>query len=278
MTTATLIQSTVQARADLLAAALIRDPHLTPEGLRARQRREVEGIRARLAAMMPDEPTAPDRQPVLDALTPKSADDIAVQTHQWSKVRALLDAGRDLPSIIADADRTRLAAILDALETMPEVLEDSRPEEVVAFVRDAVWNRLVQVDPAAERIAVIERTNAPAIAWRTVLKGLSATVRFPSMGSSSSARQTRKRSTSSWTATRSPPRRRPVTRSRSSWSRWSAPPWTPEHHHHPRGAVWLPRWSAPRAVSADLSASRALQALSPHLRSVSFSVRFSAPH
>ena len=59
MNSATLIQSTVQARADLLATALIRDPHLTPEGLRARQRREVEAIRARLTALMPTEPTAP---------------------------------------------------------------------------------------------------------------------------------------------------------------------------------------------------------------------------
>lgn len=179
MTTATLIQSTVQARAHLLATALIRDPHLTPEGLRARQRREVGAIRERLAAVMPAEPTAPDRQPVLDALTPKDADAIAVQAHQWSKVRALLDAGRDLPSIIADADRTRLAAILDALETMPEVLEDSRPEEVVEFIHEAVWNRLVEVDPAAERVAVIERSNAPAVAWRTILEGLSATGEIP---------------------------------------------------------------------------------------------------
>ncbi|MEU2203629.1 hypothetical protein AB0P19_06695 [Microbacterium oleivorans] len=179
MTTATLIQSTVQARADLLATALIRDPHLTPEGLRARQRREIETIRERLAGLMPTEPTAPDRQPVLDALTPKSADDIALQAHQWSKVRALLDAGRDLPSIIADADRTRLAAILDGLETMPEVLNDSRPEEVVDFIREAVWDRLVEVDPAAERVAVIERTNAPAVAWRTILEGLAATGEIP---------------------------------------------------------------------------------------------------
>ncbi|WP_309127021.1 hypothetical protein [Microbacterium sp.] len=179
MNTATLIQSTVQARADLLATALIRDPHLTPEGLRARQRRDVDAIRARLTAAMPAEPTTPDRQPVLDALAPKGADDIALQAHQWSKVRALLDAGRDLPSIIADADRARLAAILDALETMPEVLEDSQPESVVEFVRGAVWDRLVQVDPAAERIAAIERTNQPAIAWRTILEGLAATGEIP---------------------------------------------------------------------------------------------------
>ncbi|GEC74000.1 hypothetical protein [Microbacterium maritypicum] len=178
--TASTITLITTARRDLLAAALLQDQHLTPEGLRARQRRDVDVIRARLTAALPAEPTTPDRQPVLDALAPKDADMIALQAHQWSKVRALLDAGRDLPSIIQDADRLRLAAILDHLGTMPEVLEDSRPEEVVEFIQGAVWDRLVQVDPAAERIAAIERTNQPAIAWRAILEGLAATgeVRF----------------------------------------------------------------------------------------------------
>ncbi|MGZ0066689.1 hypothetical protein [Microbacterium arborescens] len=177
--TASNITLVTTARRDLLATALLQDRHLTPEGLRARQRREVDAIRARITAAMPAEPTAPDRQSILDTLAPKDADSIALQAHQWSKVRALLDAGRDLPSIIQDADRLRLAAILDHLETMPEVLEDSRPEEVVEFIQGAVWDRLVQVDPAAERIAAIERTNQPAIAWRTILEGLAATGEIP---------------------------------------------------------------------------------------------------
>ena len=177
--TASSITLVTTARRDLLATALLQDRHLTPEGLRARQRRDVDAIRARLTAAMPAEPAVPDRPPILDALAPKGADDIALQAHQWSKVRALLDAGRDLPSIIQSADRVRLAAILDNLETMPEVLQDSRPEEVVDFIQGAVWDRLVQVEPAAERIAVIERTNAPAIAWRTILEGLASTGEIP---------------------------------------------------------------------------------------------------
>lgn len=178
--TASNITLVTTARRDLLATALLQDPHLTPEGLRARQRRGVDAIRARLTAAMPAEPATPDRQPVLDALAPKSADDLALQARQWTKVRALLDAGRDLPSIIAETeDRTRLAAILDNLETMSEVLQDPHPEEVVEFIQGAVWDRLVQVDPAAERIAAIERTNQPAIAWRTILEGLAATGEIP---------------------------------------------------------------------------------------------------
>lgn len=177
--TASNITLVTTARHDLLAAALLQDRHLTPEGLRARQRRDVDAIRARLTAAMPAEPSVPDRQPILDALAPRGADDIALQAHQWSKVRALLDAGRDLPSIIQTADRVRLAAIIDNLETMPEVLQDSRPEEVVDFIQGAVWDRLVQVEPAAERIAAIERTNAPAIAWRMILEGLASTGEIP---------------------------------------------------------------------------------------------------
>ena len=97
-------------------------------------------------------------------------------------MRALLDHGRDLPSIIGEADPIRLAAILDNLETMPEVLEDSQPASVVEFIQGAVWDRLVQVDPAAERIAAIERANQPAIAWRTILEGLAATGEIPFEG------------------------------------------------------------------------------------------------
>lgn len=179
MNTATLIKTIVQARRDLAALATLQDPHLTFEGLRARQRNEWEGIRGRLAALMPAEPAVPDRQPVLDALAPKGADDLALQAHQWSKVRALLDAGHDLPSIIRDADRTRLAAILDNLETMPEVLQDSSPASVVEFVQGAVWERLVEVDDAAGRVATLEAATLPALAWRSILEGMTETGEIP---------------------------------------------------------------------------------------------------
>lgn len=177
--TASNITLVTTARRDLLAAALLQDPHLTPEGLRARQRREVEAIRARLTAAMPAEPTTPDRQPILDALAPKAADDLALQAHQWSKVRALLDAGQDLPTIIQTADRVRLAAILDNLETMPEVLQDSQPASVVEFAEGAVWDRLVEVEPAAQQIAAAEAATLPARAWRTILEGLASTGEIP---------------------------------------------------------------------------------------------------
>ncbi|MFT4282588.1 hypothetical protein [Microbacterium sp.] len=177
--TASNISLVTTARRDLLATARTTDPHLTLEGLRARQRVEVEGIRARLTAALPAEPTTPDRQPVLDALAPKGADDLALQAHQWSKVRALLDAGQDLPTIIASADRVRLAAILDNLETMPEVLQDSQPASVVEFVQGAVWDRLVEVDDAAGKVAAAEVATLPARAWRSILEGVANTGALP---------------------------------------------------------------------------------------------------
>jgi len=177
--TASDITLVTTARRDLLATALLQDPHLTPEGLHARKRRDVDAIRARLTAAMPTEPTTPDRQPILDALAPKGADDLALQAHQWSKVRALLDAGQDLPTIIQTADRVRLAAILDNLETMPEVLQDSQPSSVVEFVEGAVWDRLVEIEPAAQQIAAAEAATLPARAWRSILEGLASTGEIP---------------------------------------------------------------------------------------------------
>lgn len=172
---ANLITLITDARRGLLATALTQDRHLTLEGLRARQRREVEAIRARLAMWLPTVPTAPGRQPVLDALTPKGADDLALQAHEWAKVRALREAGRELPAIIADADRTRLAAILDHLETAPEVLEDSQPASVVEFIEGVIWDRLVQVDTEAEKVAAAEVATLPARAWRALLEGTATT-------------------------------------------------------------------------------------------------------
>ena len=49
-----------------------------------------------------------------------------------------------------------------AFETMPEVLEDSQPASVVEFIEAAAWDRLVQVDPDAERVAAAQTAFARA--------------------------------------------------------------------------------------------------------------------
>lgn len=50
MTRTDLITTAIRAREGYAAAATLRDPHLTPEGVRARQRNEVAAIRATLRA------------------------------------------------------------------------------------------------------------------------------------------------------------------------------------------------------------------------------------
>jgi hypothetical protein len=180
---ANLITLTTAARRDLLTVAQTQDPHLTPDGLRARQRREVEAIRARLIEAMPAEPAAtPDRQPVFDALAPATADDIARVQHEQAKVSALVTAGRLLPEVIANASRDRLAAILDSLETSVEVLEAPNPEARIESIREMIWDRLTQVDDAAQAIVAAEEATIPARAWRSILEGVATTGAIPFEG------------------------------------------------------------------------------------------------
>lgn len=177
--TAKNIRTAVQARRDLLALVTMNDPHLTPDGLRARRKNDLDSIRGRLTAVMPAEPTMPDRQPVLDALAPKTADDLAFQAREWEKVRTMMGAGRRLEQIIANAERTRLAAILDNLETMPEVLDSAHGPAIVEEFQSVIWDRLTQVDSAAGQVAAAEVATAPAFAWRAVLEGLRDTGVLP---------------------------------------------------------------------------------------------------
>lgn len=180
--TAKNITLVTTARKDALTLTRLRDRNLTPEGIQARQRHEWRAIQARLIAALPAEPTLPDRQPVLDALTPRTADQIAVVGHQSAKVSAILASGRMLPEVIATADRDRLAAILDGLETLPEVLESRDPGSVVAALQGMIWDRLVQVDDAAKRVAALEDAARPPLAWRAILTGLAATGEVPFEG------------------------------------------------------------------------------------------------
>lgn len=184
MTATERITVYVQARRALGTTTTLQDPHLTPEGLRARQRADVESIRATVRAAMPAEPTAPDRAPVLDTLRPQTADDHATLTREREKVRALVYAGQDpsqgferepgmrLQDVIANADRTRLAAILDDLEVMPHLLVHDDRDRLLAAYEGLIWDRLTQVDPAALTVAEEERAAAEPAAWRAVLSDL----------------------------------------------------------------------------------------------------------
>lgn len=172
---ANLITLALGARKDALGLTRLQDRNLTPEGIQARQRHEWRAIQERLTAALPAEPVFPDRGPVLDALTPRTADQIAVVGHQAAKVTAILASGRLLPEVIATADRDRLAAIFDGLETMPEVLEARDPDSVLGALEGMIWDRLAQVDDDAKRITAEEDALRPAQAWRAILSGLATT-------------------------------------------------------------------------------------------------------
>ena len=75
-------------------------------------------------------------------------------------------AGRSIESIIASADRTRLAAILDGLETSEDVLSSSQGDAILGERTDAVFARLAEIDDDARAIAEAETAAAPGQAWQ----------------------------------------------------------------------------------------------------------------
>lgn len=121
---------------------------------------------------------------MLDTLRPSTADDHATLGREREKVRALVYAGQDpsqgferepgmrLQDVIAAADRTRLAAILDDLEVMPHLLVHEDRDRLLAAYEGLIWDRLTQVDPAALAVAEEERAAAEPAAWRAVLGDL----------------------------------------------------------------------------------------------------------
>jgi len=184
MTRTDLITTVIQARRDLAAAATLRDPHLTLEGVRARQRADVAHIRATVRNAIPAIPPAPDRGPVLDALRPKTADEHAILAREREKVRALVYAGQDptkgfdrepgerLQDVIARADRTRLAAILDDLEVMPHLLQHPERERVLGQYGELLWQRLGEEDADVRAVQEQERAAAEPKAWSALLTDL----------------------------------------------------------------------------------------------------------
>ena len=145
----------------LNAIATHHDPHLSPEGLAQWQREKVEQWRASTAQITPSVPPVPERSTVLGALRPGGADDIALHAREREKGAALVGAGRSIESIIASADRTRLAAILDGMETSEDVLSSSQGDAILGERTDAVFARLAEIDDDARAIAEAETAAAP---------------------------------------------------------------------------------------------------------------------
>lgn len=144
------------------------DPNLSPEGLAEWRRSEVERWKATTAQIKPSVPPVPERSTVLDGLKPRTADDVALHAREREKVAALVVAGRSIESVIASADRARLAAIFDGVETSDDVLTSSQGDAIVAERTAAIFDRLAEIEPAARKVADAEVAAAPGEAWAAI--------------------------------------------------------------------------------------------------------------
>lgn len=162
-------------------ATFVRDAHTalsqqdrdkTPEANARAQRQGIQQARSALAARIPTVPeiTGPTRAEVLDGIRPTTADTLAVAAREREKIQALRNAGRRLDQIITGASPARLGAILDSLETLPEVLASSEGAHIVAEFEALAFDRLAALgyEPAVERIRE-EEAVAPDAAWSRVM-------------------------------------------------------------------------------------------------------------
>lgn len=172
MTTTNTYRTAYRAYRDELGAAMqMSDADLSATGLSERQRARREIARDRLLAARPVLPSAgTSRADVLGSLRPTTADEIARVQYEQAKVRALLDAGRSLGQIIANADDVRAVAIADLVETLPQTLESQHGDEIIAETHGLVFERLADLGvESAAKVREFEQSNAPAIAWHRAM-------------------------------------------------------------------------------------------------------------
>ncbi len=158
-------------RDELGAAMQYADADLVPEAVATRKRARVHAARRALLAARPALPQSlPTRDGVMASLRPRNADEIARVQHEAAKVQALLDKGRSLGQIIANADETRALAIADMIETLPATLESQSGDEIIAEVRGLVFDRLADLGvEAATSVRDAEQQHAPALAWHRAM-------------------------------------------------------------------------------------------------------------
>lgn len=158
-------------RDELGAAMHYADADLAPEAIATRKRARVHEARQTLLAARPVLPqNLPSRDGVIASLRTKTADEIARVQHEATKVQALLDKGRSLGQIIANADETRALAIADMIETLPATLESRSGDEIIAEVHGLVFDRLADLGvEAATSVRDAEQQHAPALAWHRAM-------------------------------------------------------------------------------------------------------------
>ncbi|GAA3737552.1 hypothetical protein GCM10022239_11600 [Leifsonia bigeumensis] len=110
------------------------------------------------------------RRAAFEQIAATDANSVAVVSNEWGKVRALLDSGRNLGQIIDNADRRRLSAILDHLDSDLAV-QTGDPEGVAAEVSQAVLVRLAGLgDEKAQQAMAAQEATEHSAAWREVIE------------------------------------------------------------------------------------------------------------
>ncbi|TFC26875.1 hypothetical protein E3O25_10770 [Cryobacterium sp. TMT1-3] len=170
-TTSTHAAAYRSSRLALAAALQFADNDLTIEAQARRRADMVTAARAQLTAATPAAPASRDRQAeVLASRAPRTADDIAIQNREREKVLALVGAGRSLVGIIDAADESRLAAIVDSIEILPEVLASGDSVGIAAELRGRAFDRLVGLGAAdAADAAADDAQDARQAAWSQAL-------------------------------------------------------------------------------------------------------------
>ena len=87
------------------------------------------------------------------------------------RIGLVVDSPCDLPESYLQAHQ--ISILPTTVRMGSAVLEDYRKSY------PAAWERLVQVDPAAERVALAEAATLPARAWRSILEGIATTGENP---------------------------------------------------------------------------------------------------
>lgn len=164
-----------QYRADLQQAAQWTHPDYSNNGITRERARRIVGARKKLQAKIPgalQPETLSDPSPkVLDGLTPKNADQVALIQHDWGTVQAALASGRSLQQVIVEATSSeRLAAIASNAEAWAYGQNTNDPAGVAADIRAMVYDRLVEVgyEPAVQSNQLNEQFAAHQ-AWHEVL-------------------------------------------------------------------------------------------------------------
>ncbi len=162
-------------QAALRDAVQFHDPNWSQSAITRERSRRVQAARAELAqtldaAALQDTGSADDAaKAAFEQIAATDANSVAVARNEWTKVRALLAAGRSLSQVIDNADRRRLSAILDHLDS-DLAIESGDPDGVFAEVSQAVLARLAGLgDEKAIAAVAAQQATRHSAAWRSVI-------------------------------------------------------------------------------------------------------------